>query len=203
MEVWNPLRDFLTRGNSTWREACPCLYRLERKRGCPMGKNCEFSPSSVVYAEFIEISDCLQRWHNSRPLQIPPPPTRAIIPTLSYYLGIHGITLKREKCNNPRCMNDSDCEKAHSITELFVQFNHSVLLNYFRELLGEKSLQSVLSPGQFFYTALYCYHCNYPLDCREPWVQTHSLKGELLRPSVQFQCHACDGINSFAIYQCK
>lgn len=171
-----------------------------------------------VMKGFTEQERTIEKWHSSRPYPIPKEmaPRDLFVQAnkrvelrkeqdlvykmpLDEFLEKNKLALRKERCLISEC-SDRDCDRVHRVTQLFVQFDHPLLIGYYSYHL-KRQVEPLVRNGSIFHCANECIHCRGKLYLSHPYLMTHSLDGILMDPLVKFQCRECSNITAFVIYQ--
>lgn len=207
---------------SIWRRISPCLHCWSGK--CPLGKQCGFPTENDVaslYQEEKIFDDALgnykelqrlienekellrlvekrkrKAWrkmirNNQKLLSLP----------LERYLLQYRLALKKEMCRNKVCLDTSSCERAHSIWDLFRQFDQPFLLDYYSHHFN-KVFRPILPKKSSHKIELICLEvrCRSKSFHRSVRVILHTSTGELLEPRISLTCLCCGNVTHFLVY---
>ena len=206
--------------NSIWRRLSPCLHHWSPDQ-CPLGRKCGFPTeeqvkslyqegdevSSVALENYKEIERMLgeivermterkksEKRVNHKLLALP----------LERFLVQYKITLKRELCKNKYCSSkveeeEEKCDKAHSMRELFVQFDQTFLKEFYsHHFLTE--VRPVLPKKSDIKIEFSCHKCKSVYWQHSALVLLESLDGKLIEPRISRTCLYCSAVTHFLVY---
>ena len=199
---------------SIWRRISPCLHHWSVK--CPLGQKCGFPKEGQItgphqekecvnlaltsYRELERMVDAsvhrmiekrTQRESNEKLLALP----------IERFLLQYRLKLKRELCRNPNCKREDDgCDRAHSVWELFRQFDQPFLREYYSHHFSP--VRPVLENKSSHKLELVCLSkfCRSQKFQRTAVLILTSNTGELVNPRISLICSCCGGLTHFLVY---
>lgn len=210
--------------DSIWRRISPCLHCWSGK--CPLGEQCGFPSEQEVanlYKEERMVLDAMKNYKElQRLIENEKEAIRLIekrkrkelkgmirknqkllsLP-LERFLLQYKITLKRELCQMKHCLEKSTCPRAHSVWDLFKQFDQTFLLEYYSNHFN-KSFRAILpkktKPSQRLELVCLEARCRSRIFHHSALLILHAITGELLEPRVSLTCLCCGNVTHFLVY---
>lgn len=199
---------------SPWRRLSPCLHphqshvcNFPTENDICEKYNQDDDTSHMALKHYKELEEMLmtkqptveQERKNEKLLNLP----------IERYLTQYKIQLKRELCKNKNCQHYSlpgdkeKCDKAHSIKELFTQFDQPFLKEFYSyhfTVHGGGEVKPVLPKKRGHILELSCHKCNSQYFQHSALLILNTIDGKLLEPRISRNCLMCGSSTHFLVY---
>lgn len=195
---------------SPWRRLSPCLHILcHSKCNFPTEKdiseryNQDDDTSKMAFKHYKELEGMLLTKKLSHVVDSQRKNEKLLNLPIERYLKQYQIQLKRELCKTKNCLvvNGDKCDKAHSIRELFSQFDEPFLKEFYsHHFLCGGTAKPVLPKGFGHTLELCCHWCKSKYFQHSAILHLNSIDSKLIEPRISRTCLMCGSSTHFLVY---